>query len=111
MNESGHLIERKCPVCGKIFVPAPEHVYIEDKKGFCKWSCLCDYRKKKEATKEKRRAAYKHRRKHTQEQRIEAIRKCLEERKDERVVAAELGINYLTVRSWMQAHREGVLKL
>lgn len=47
-EESGYLIERKCANCGKIFCPAPEHVYKDDDKAFCKWSCLCEYRKHKE---------------------------------------------------------------
>ena len=111
MSEGGNLVERKCPVCGKIFVPAPEHVYIEDQKGFCKWSCLCEYRKRKEAAKEKRRATHKHRRRFTREQREEILRMIIDDHKTQKEVSEELGIRYMTIASWMQAYREGRLKL
>lgn len=31
--------EYVCPVCGKSFVPAPYHVYQEQGKPYCSWSC------------------------------------------------------------------------
>lgn len=111
MSEGGNLVERKCPVCGKIFVPAPEHVYIEDQKGFCKWSCLCEYRRRKEEAKEKRRTTHKHRRRYTKELKAEVMRMITEKRKTTKDVAAEFGLNYHTVNSWAQAYREGRMKL
>ena len=29
------LIEKKCPCCGRIYVPAPYHVF----KQYCSWTC------------------------------------------------------------------------
>lgn len=43
------LIESTCPVCGKLFIPAPQHAYsvnVHKKNGYtkkvpiCSWSCL-----------------------------------------------------------------------
>lgn len=38
------LIELKCPICGKTFVPAPEHIY-RDKRAWrgnfvCSYGCM-----------------------------------------------------------------------
>lgn len=110
-EESGYLIERKCANCGKIFCPAPEHVYKDDDKAFCKWSCLCEYRKHKEEAKEKRRVTNKRRRRYTRELRAEVIRMVADEHKTQKEVAEEFGLKYLTVNSWMKAYREGRLKL
>lgn len=33
------FIESKCLKCGRIFVPAPYHVYKNDKGYFCSWTC------------------------------------------------------------------------
>ncbi len=38
----------KCGLCGKAFYPTSEHVYKQDEKRFCSWSCLCAYRRNKE---------------------------------------------------------------
>jgi len=111
MSEGGNLVERKCPVCGKIFVPAPEHVYIEDQKGFCKWTCLCEYRRRKEEAKEKRRTTHKHRRRYIKELKADVMRMIIEEHKTQKEVADEFGLRYLTVNSWVQAYREGRMKL
>ena len=34
------LPEVRCPKCGKKFVPAPQHVYKENKKTYCTWTCF-----------------------------------------------------------------------
>lgn len=31
--------EKHCKKCGKLFIPAPEHIYREGSKFYCKWSC------------------------------------------------------------------------
>ena len=31
--------EIRCPRCGKMFIPAPLHVYKDDKGIYCSWSC------------------------------------------------------------------------
>jgi len=110
-NTGYYLNERKCPVCGKIFVPAPFHVFVEDHKTFCKWSCLCEYRRKKATKAEKRRVTHKHRRRYTKELKAEVMRMITEKRKTMKDVAAEFGLNYHTVNSWAQAYREGRMKL
>ena len=37
----------KCPICGKMFVPAPEHAYhnYNGKKLVCSYKCSCQSRK------------------------------------------------------------------
>lgn len=41
--------ERVCPVCGKVFIPAVQHVFKRIIRGkiayFCGWNCLCKYDK------------------------------------------------------------------
>lgn len=40
------LTEKKCPICGKKFVPAPQHVYKRKygaggrARWFCKYTCM-----------------------------------------------------------------------
>ena len=41
-------MEVRCYGCGKMFIPAPEHVYKEDEKPVCTWTCLCSLRRRKE---------------------------------------------------------------
>ena len=41
-------MEVRCYGCGKLFVPAPEHVYKEEGKPVCTWTCLCSLRRRKE---------------------------------------------------------------
>lgn len=48
------ITETKCPVCGKIFVPSPEHVYHDGKKKVCSWNCHVEAERRKEAKKQKR---------------------------------------------------------
>lgn len=42
-------IERTCPECGKIFMPAPQHAYKDDRELFCSWHCINARHKRKEA--------------------------------------------------------------
>ena len=105
------LMGAKCPVCGKEFMPAPYHVYAEDGRTFCKWSCLCEYRRRKETKKQERQKTLKHRRRYSREQRAEVMRMIIEEHKTQKEVADEFGLKYLTVNSWIEAYREGRLKL
>lgn len=42
------LIERRCPVCRRLFVPAPYHVYKHSEKMFCSYSCYNSFLNKKE---------------------------------------------------------------
>lgn len=37
------FVDQKCAECGKVFCPAPEHVFKRNKKYFCKWSCYIKY--------------------------------------------------------------------
>ena len=42
--------EAVCPVCKKVFIPAPEHVYKVYLKGYkkvCSYHCMMNYRRKK----------------------------------------------------------------
>lgn len=49
MHSVKNLVESTCPVCGKVFIPASQHVYsakIPKKNGYikkvilCSWSCV-----------------------------------------------------------------------
>ena len=42
------LPEKPCKKCGKIFIPAPLHVYKDRSKYYCSWTCYL-HRKDKEA--------------------------------------------------------------
>ena len=33
------LRERKCHVCGRRFIPAPQHIYHKGTKWCCRWTC------------------------------------------------------------------------
>lgn len=41
--------EVKCQKCGKIFCPAPQHIFAENKQYWCKWTCW-NHRKDNEET-------------------------------------------------------------
>ena len=45
----------RCPMCGKSFIPAPEHIYKAPIKGrvkyLCGWNCLRKLEREKEAKK------------------------------------------------------------
>lgn len=45
MNENEGR-ERKCPICGKIFLAAPFHIYKAKNKLVCSWGCVRKYEKK-----------------------------------------------------------------
>lgn len=43
--------EATCPVCGKTFVPAAQHVYMDKRsrgKKVCSWHCVCESQRLKE---------------------------------------------------------------
>lgn len=42
------VVEKKCPVCGKIYCPAPLHVYKANKRMVCSYSCVRKYEREKE---------------------------------------------------------------
>lgn len=52
-----NVVEKKCPICGKTFVPAPFHVYKANGRLVCTWSCVCQYEREKKATR-KRKGKY-----------------------------------------------------
>lgn len=33
------MIELHCPKCGKLFVPAPQHMYKDHRGFYCSWTC------------------------------------------------------------------------
>ena len=41
------FVSVKCPICGKMYIPAPEHVYrnYNGKKMVCSYACSCQSRK------------------------------------------------------------------
>lgn len=47
-----NIVIKKCRVCGKNFVPAPQHVYRDRRAPYlmvCSWSCVCQSQRLKEA--------------------------------------------------------------
>ena len=53
------LIDMKCPVCGKNFIPAPMHIYNDGGHGggktVCSWNCHIKAHRKREAEKMQKR--------------------------------------------------------
>lgn len=47
------LIERRCSRCGRIFVPAPYHIYKKAEKVFCSWSCYNSFYNEREQCKKR----------------------------------------------------------
>jgi C4-type Zn-finger protein len=48
-------IDHICPVCGKVFIPAPEHIYKIGKfkdKLVCSYGCRCKWEKENAPKKE-----------------------------------------------------------
>lgn len=45
-GETGYFDPKKCPKCGKRFISAPYHVFKEDGKYYCSWTCF-NHRKDK----------------------------------------------------------------
>ena len=43
---------RKCPICKKRFIPAPNHIYRINTKGLvCSWGCVRKHEREKEKRK------------------------------------------------------------
>ncbi len=50
-----NIWELKCPVCGKNFIPAAEHIYNDGESAVCSYHCGLAAERKKEAERERRR--------------------------------------------------------
>lgn len=47
-----HIVTKKCRICGKNFVPAPQHAYRDRRAPHpmvCSWSCVCKSEQLKQA--------------------------------------------------------------
>ena len=56
-NGDDETPKRQCPVCGKMFKPAPEHIYHigKNKRNLCcSWNCMRNWEKNKTTVKTKR---------------------------------------------------------
>jgi transposase-like protein len=102
-REWQNTMERICPECGKQFVPAPEHAYVEDGKPFCRWNCICAYRKRNAKAKN---SALKDGRKYTKEFKTEAVRKVVEDGRYISELCEELGVDYSTLFRWVHSYKE-----
>ena len=40
MKERVEMVEKTCPVCGKNFIPAIQHIYRVKGKLVCTWTCM-----------------------------------------------------------------------
>lgn len=38
-------VESICPICNKVFIPAPLHIYIVKGRYVCSYNCRCKYEK------------------------------------------------------------------
>jgi len=47
--------ESKCPVCKKLFIPAPQHVWKVGGKKVCSYTCMRSFEKAQEEKKARRR--------------------------------------------------------
>ena len=47
------LRERRCYICGRVFVPAPQHIYHKYGKWCCRWNCYVRLLDELEAKKKK----------------------------------------------------------
>lgn len=47
-----------CPICKKVFVPAPQHAFKIDGKFVCSWSCLRHGAMEKEKKRRERRKGH-----------------------------------------------------
>lgn len=103
--------ERECPVCGKMFVPAPQHVFVEDDVILCKWTCLCAYRKQRKEKKEKRKETSARRRRYTREERAEVVRSVVIDGRKMSEIATEKKIAYTTVGKWVDEYKAGGFKI
>ncbi len=101
------FIEKECPVCGRTFVPAPFHVYVEDNKFFCKWTCLTKYRRDREAVKKKKALT----RYYTVEEKRKALRMILVEDKLQKDVSEELKIPTTTIGRWLGEYKAGEMEI
>lgn len=54
MNDAHYFKERICYECKKKFLPAPYHIYRDERKWFCKWTCYNAYKKRQEQGEEKK---------------------------------------------------------
>jgi hypothetical protein len=51
-GESNMFLEKKCPVCGKIFLFTVLHAYKDKRSPYskvCSWKCVCESERLKEA--------------------------------------------------------------
>ena len=102
-----NLVEITCPVCGRTFIPAPQHVYCEDYMTFCKWTCLTKYRRDKQAAK-KNKALTRY---YTLEEKRKALRMVLVEDKIQKDVSEELKIPTDTIQRWLAAYKAGEIDI
>lgn len=54
VNFNQILPQKKCRKCGKIFLPAPMHIYHVGSKYYCSWTCY-NHRNDLEAKKDDKR--------------------------------------------------------
>lgn len=103
-----NLVEITCPVCGRSFIPAPQHVYCEDNMTFCKWTCLTKYRRDKEKERRDRALTTRH---YTADEKRQAIRLMVNEKKTQREVWEMLHIYQSTLGKWMAEYRAGEIDI
>lgn len=47
------MVEAKCKKCGRVFIPAPYHIYVDRDNMYCGWTCFLHRKEKKQQKKYK----------------------------------------------------------
>lgn len=97
-----NIVERICPICGKRFIRAPDHVYKDGNITVCRWSCLCELRRRKEA----KRTAKPRVRKYSDELKAKAIDMVVNQGITRKATAAQLGATPEIVSMWVTAYKK-----
>lgn len=103
-----NLVEIICPVCGRMFIPAPHHVYCEDYMTFCKWTCLTKYRRDKEKARKDRALTTRH---YTADEKRQAVRLMVNEKKSQNEVSRILHIHPCSLGRWLAEYKAGEMEI
>lgn len=88
-----------CPVCGKMFVPTPEHRYVLDRQPVCTWGCLCRGRKNEVKPRCNRQ--------YDTGTKVAAVTRVLKDGLTCVAAAKEVGCHAATVSVWLREYADG----
>lgn len=99
--------ELTCPICKRTFIKAPEHVFVQDGKTFCRWNCLCEYRHRKEEKKKKFLSQVRKKNDYGTEMRKKAVWMVVNDGMTPTQVSLELGCTDSCVSNWVRLYKRG----